>query len=146
MYKEARVNSDHLRSDVGQNYHTMCKCSPQTSKKDRLSTGLYCLPRLQEIVVTVATTNCCLPFCVFGISQNLLTFYFFILMSWIMNISNFFPASSLFLIQDFFQHTSVTSILVCDPYLAIFCLSGRLLYYSCLFRSLLKLLSLILCF
>jgi hypothetical protein len=28
-----------------------------TSKKDRLNTGLYYLPRLQEIVVLGATTN-----------------------------------------------------------------------------------------
>jgi hypothetical protein len=31
--------------------------NPWTSKKDRLSTIQHCLPRLQEIVVPVATAN-----------------------------------------------------------------------------------------
>jgi hypothetical protein len=35
--------------------------SPQTSKKDRLSTGQYCQPRLQELVVPVAPANIIAP-------------------------------------------------------------------------------------
>jgi len=40
------------------------------SKKVRLSIGLYCLPRMQEIVVTVATANIMGPHAVLKQSKN----------------------------------------------------------------------------
>jgi hypothetical protein len=42
----------------------------KTSNKDRLSTGLYCQPKLQEIVVPVATANIMAPHAVPNQNQN----------------------------------------------------------------------------